>query len=196
MRSSALAVALLLFLSSVAEAHARYERSEPGDGATVSDAPVQVEIWFSQELFRREGENWIHVFGPENEAIHSGEARIDDDERSLMWVELQTPLKPGSYRVEWRNLSAEDGDTDEGEFTFVYDPQAQVTSTPMLAETATSSSTASSTADREVRTATVIPDVATREEDEAGGGCALGLIPALAVAPLGLGLRRWRDSKS
>jgi methionine-rich copper-binding protein CopC len=74
-----------------AQAHASYKRSEPGDGAVVSTPPQRVDIWFAQELFRRQGENWIHVSGPDGQPAHDGEPQIDDDDRAHMWV----ALKPG-----------------------------------------------------------------------------------------------------
>jgi methionine-rich copper-binding protein CopC len=160
-------------------AHARYERSQPGEGAIVAVAPGRVEIWFSQELFRRQGENWIRIFGPDGAAVHSGQAKIDDDDRSHMWVDLQQGLTAGEYRVNWRNLSAEDGDTDEGAFTFTVDPQAEATSTPMLAN-------------RELAVATATtpplasPTVAAQapEDDSAGSGCFPGLLPLVGLVAL------------
>jgi methionine-rich copper-binding protein CopC len=160
---------------------ARFVRSMPGPDALLATPPERVEIWFAQELFRRQGENWIRVFGPGDAAVHRGEAQIDDDDRAHMWVELQEDLPDGEYRVSWRNLSAEDGDTDEGLFTFSVDPQAVVTSTPMLAVTATSPSSPEPQ-DTAIQPATVT----TRSPDNGDGetGCFLGLAPLLGVLAL------------
>jgi hypothetical protein len=95
---------------------------------------VRVEICFTQELFRRQGENRIEVFDAVDRPVHAGEAQVDNDNRSHLSVELLPDLPPGTYRVVWHSLSAEDGDNDEGEFSFTYDPQAEVTSTPMGVE--------------------------------------------------------------
>jgi methionine-rich copper-binding protein CopC len=127
----------VLPLSGIARAHAGYVRSEPGAGAIVSAAPAQVDIWFSQDMFRRAGENSIQVTGPDGQPVHAGEAVIDDDDRRHMSVLLQPDLPPGEYTIAWRTLSAEDGDDEEGAFTFSLDPAAQATSTPMSAATPT-----------------------------------------------------------
>lgn len=188
MKSRALLLALLggfLMVGSVL-AHADYERSEPGSGAVVAEAPDRVVIWFTQELFRRQGENWIRVFGPDGEPVHAGEAFIDDDDRAHMWVKLEGDLPAGAYRVEWRTLSAEDGDTEEGSFSFTVDPQAAATSTPMREVTPTVAPTAPAVANT--------PTVATESDGASATGCAFGLLPAAAL--IGWGFRRrqrWDD---
>lgn len=116
-----------------AQAHAEYRRSEPAAGAIISAPPARIDIWFTQELFRRQGENRLRILGPDGQALPAGEPQIDDDDRTHLWVSLPADLGPGLYTVEWRTLSAEDGDTDEGLFTFTLDPQALATTTPELA---------------------------------------------------------------
>ena len=134
-RALLLAVAGALLLAGSAYAHADYLRSAPGENSVVSAPPERVDIWFTQELFRRQGENRIEVFDPGGQPMHAGEAQVDNDDRAHLWVALLPELAPGTYRVMWYSLSAEDGDNDEGEFSFTFDPQAEVTSTPMGVET-------------------------------------------------------------
>jgi methionine-rich copper-binding protein CopC len=162
-----------LRLSGLARAHAGYVRSEPGAGAVVAVPPAQVEIWFSQDMFRRQGENWIRVTGPGGETVHVGDAVIDDDDRRHMTVPLQSGLPPGEYTVAWRTLSAEDGDDDEDTFTFTLDPAAQATSTPMSALTPTPPPAATSTPVAALPSPTA----------QAGGrtGCGAALAPALGL---------------
>jgi methionine-rich copper-binding protein CopC len=117
--------------SLVVSAHADYERSEPSAGAVIPEAPDEVHVWFTQELFRRAGANTLEVVGPDGIRVDKEDARIDDDDRTHMIVSLQAGLPAGRYTVRWRTLSAEDGDTESGEFDFVVDPAAvQVTSQP------------------------------------------------------------------
>jgi methionine-rich copper-binding protein CopC len=176
------AVGGLLVVGS-AHAHANYLRSEPGDGAIIAEPPQRVDVWFTQDLFRRQGENWIRVFGPNGDPVHAGEAQIDDDDRRHMWVRLTSGLDAGAYRVEWRTLSAEDGDADEGVFTFTLDPQAAVTSTPMPGATPTVVPTPS----LEPATTAPTPVPATPP----GGGCPAGLAPLAGLIGLTV-LRRSR----
>ncbi len=185
-----LAAALFLLVAVGAEAHARFLRSKPGPGAVVSKGPNRVDMWFTQDLFRRQGENWILVFGPGGAEVQSGEILIDDDDRHHMWVELKSPLEPGEYRVEWRNLSAEDGDDAEGEFSFTLDPQAELTSTPMLDQTETPFPPPSPAATATVGAATPVLASTDQPATKETGGCSLGFTPAFALAALGFRLRR------
>ena len=187
-----LAAALILFLVVGAEAHARFLRSDPGPGAVISVAPKRVDLWFSQDLFRRQGENWILVFGPLGDEVQTGETQIDDDHRHHMWVELQSPLEPSEYIVEWRNLSAEDGDNDVGEFSFTLDPLAEATSTPMLDQTETPFPTPSPKSTATLAAASPTPENPDQPVKEDTGRCSLGLAPAFGLTVLGFGLTRRR----
>lgn len=182
--ASALALAGLLALLAMipALAHARYERSVPGDGAVVSSPPTRVDIWFIQDLFRRQGKNWIHVEDPGGVRVEVGEAQIDDDDRQHLWIELRPELSPGDYHVSWRNLSSEDADSDEGEFNFTYEPQAAVTSTPMLLESPTTLPSATAlpqTTEPAATRSTATSQAATASStpETSGSGCGLGLLP-------------------
>ncbi|MCC6176066.1 MAG: copper resistance protein CopC [Chloroflexi bacterium] len=106
------------------EAHAGYARSNPPDGASIRTAPGRVEIWFTQELFRRANANRIEVTGPDGQPAHAGEAVIDEADRKHLSIALTPNLAPGKYSVEWASLSATDGDPAEGNFTFTFDPGA------------------------------------------------------------------------
>jgi methionine-rich copper-binding protein CopC len=106
------------------QAHAEYERSDPPADAVIAEPPAEVQVWFSQELFRREGANSLQVFGPGGAQVDQGDSRIDDDDRRLMLVSLPTELADGRYTVKWRNLSIEDGHEGEGEFSFSIDSDA------------------------------------------------------------------------
>jgi methionine-rich copper-binding protein CopC len=170
----------LLFTTRSALAHADYERSDPAAGSVVPKAPDEVHIWFTQELFRREGENSIEVLGPDGEDAHAGGAVIDDDDRAHMWVELKAGLSEGDYLVRWRSLSADDGDTEEGEFTFTVDLNAP-DPTPLPA---TPTNTAQPPA--------VLPTVTSVSTAE---GAPSGGLPCLGSALLGfsvIALGSWR----
>jgi methionine-rich copper-binding protein CopC len=184
-RSACLSGAVVLLASLLvlrsAYAHAAYERSAPGAGALVSTAPAQVDIWFTQDMFRRQGENWIRVSGPDGAEVQSGEAAIDDDDRRHMSVALAGDLEPGEYIVNWRTLSSEDGDSEEGTFSFTFDPQAQTTSTPMQSVTATSLPPTSTP---------VAPRPSPTVPSATGVGCAAGLVPAIGLVALTAGSRR------
>ena len=77
-----------------------------------------MQVRFTQELFRRESENSLEVYGPGDLRVDLDDAAIDDDDRKLMTVSLQPDLADGDYTVRWRTLSADDGDEADGEFSF------------------------------------------------------------------------------
>ena len=121
-----LGLALLLVtihypLATAVLAHSDYDRSVPAADEVVLQAPQQVQVWFTQELFRREGKNSLEVYGPGQQRIDLDDAAIDDDDRKLMTVSLPPDLANGVYIVRWRTLSADDGDDANGEFQFTVD---------------------------------------------------------------------------
>lgn len=118
----------LVAVANPAMAHGELERSEPADGAVVNVAPEQVHAWFTQELFRRAGENALDVSTDDGERV-AGEVVIDDSDRTHMYITFESPLEPGTYVVRWQSLSATDGDSASGEFSFTFDPVATTAAT-------------------------------------------------------------------
>jgi copper transport protein len=147
-----LAPALLaVTLAAPTAAHSNIERSDPPEDAVLPTAPDAVHIWFTQELFRREGENQIEVQGPDGARVDAQDVQIDDDDRKHLFVSLAGDLLPGLYTVSWRALSSEDGHPQQGEFTFtVGETTAAITQTStqtgtQMVETEASTSTATVT---------------------------------------------------
>lgn len=154
-------------------AHADYARSEPAADAMLATAPAQVKVWYTQELFRREGENWLRVTGPNGVRVDLDDTAVDDNDRSLLVVTLADNLPQGGYRVEWRALSADDGHPKEGEFGFVVGTAASVSpATPPAI----------------VPTPTLLPIAATAPPSvaEAPVSSQTGGLPCLGSAPLAL----------
>jgi hypothetical protein len=194
-----------LLIVGSAHAHARYRRSEPGADAIIAAPPERVDIWFTQELFRRQGENWIRVIGPGGAEVQLGDTQIDEDDRKHIWVNLPAGLAAGNYQVEWRNLSLEDGHSDEGSFDFTLDPQAEATSTPMgeqpLVEEATPAPPATESVQASTplpqptgETAGITPRPSPTASAPAGAPCALGATP-IAGAVVYATVRRSRRRK-
>ncbi|GAB4418272.1 MAG: hypothetical protein Fur0044_14200 [Anaerolineae bacterium] len=112
----------------LARAHAEYERSEPMAGSVIAEPPPEIQVWFTQELFRRKGANILEVFDSAGTQVDKKDTRIDDDDRAHVMVSLPEGLLAGIYTVHWRNLSAEDGHEGSGEFSFTVNPAAGETS--------------------------------------------------------------------
>jgi methionine-rich copper-binding protein CopC len=125
---SALAAATLLATAGAvpraAFAHAGYDRSSPADGAVIPRPPERLDAWFTQEIFRRGGANALEVRDEAGRRVDEDDLVLDDADRSHLSVGLPAELPPGRYTVEWRTLSAVDGDTAEGSFAFTIDPAA------------------------------------------------------------------------
>ena len=142
-----LGLALLLVtihypLATAVLAHSDYDRSVPAADEVILQAPQQVQVWFTQELFRREGKNSLEVYGPGQQRIDLDDAAIDDDDRKLMTVSLPPDLANGVYIVRWRTLSADDGDDANGEFQFTVDADEPTAEAGQPADSSDSVSTA------------------------------------------------------
>jgi len=105
-------------------AHAEPVRVMPGDGAVLTSAPTTIEMEMSQEMARRAGANDIDVLDADGQEITAVSAVIDNSNRRRLSVPLPSDLSPGTYTVRWKTLSAEDGDSETGETTFTFDPDA------------------------------------------------------------------------
>lgn len=117
-------VAAMLLVLSSAFAHAEPVKVSPGSGAVLTAAPPEVVITMSQELVRRQGANDINVVDGTGKEVTTLAAVIDNGDRRRLSVLLPSSLPPGPYMVRWTTLSAEDGDTASGEYSFTVDPAA------------------------------------------------------------------------
>lgn len=105
-------------------AHAEPVRVLPGDGAVLTSSPTSIEMEMSQEMARRAGANDIDVLNADGQEITAVSAVIDNADRKRLSVALPSELTAGTYTVRWKTLSAEDGDSETGETTFTFDPDA------------------------------------------------------------------------
>ena len=113
-------------------AHAQYERSTPAADSKVR-APESLDVWFTQELFRRAGANTLRITSADGRSVGIGEATIDAGDRKHLSIALLPGIAPGLYTVAWTSLSATDGDEASGMFTFTVDPNAPAAATPAAA---------------------------------------------------------------
>lgn len=192
-------VVVLALLSSYAitTGHAEYDHSDPPAAAVLTTPPTTVRIWFTQELFRRDGMNALEVYGADGSRFDTGEPTIDDDDRKLLTVALTAPLPDGQYTVQWQATSAEDGHTAEGEFAFTVrssgatsvavDASASVTNTLPATPTV-----AAPTATTAAPPATVAPPATPTSG--LPGNCAFGAAPIMLFAVTLWGRRQRRTT--
>ena len=97
-----------------AHAHAFLDRSEPRVGATVSAAPGELKLWFTQEI--EPAFSTVKVLDAKGKRVDKADARVDLADRAVLRVSLEA-LGPGVYTVVWRVVSV-DTHVTEGDFTF------------------------------------------------------------------------------
>jgi copper resistance protein C len=105
---------LAALLYAQAHAHAFLDHAEPRVGATVSARPVDVKLWFTQDIepaFSR-----VKVLDGAGRQVDKADAHVDRAHAGLMSVSLK-PLAPGDYTVVWRVVST-DTHVTEGDFAF------------------------------------------------------------------------------
>jgi len=111
---AALAAAALSLMTSAAFAHAHLVRAVPAAGGTVTEAPAEVVLSFSEKL--EPAFSSAVVRDAAGKALDAVAARVDKADRTVVRVSVP-PLAPGAYTVEWRVMSA-DTHRVNGSFNF------------------------------------------------------------------------------
>lgn len=109
------AAGVLLVSANTTRGHAFVSRSEPRTGATISEPPPHVRIWFDgpiEPMFAT-----ITVENREGRRVDKGNGRVSPRDSRLLEVRL-LPLPPGRYHVSW-SVVARDGHTRNGSFSFL-----------------------------------------------------------------------------
>ena len=99
----------------VALGHAQLVSSEPGAGQVVSVSPAQLTLAFSEPI-DASGTS-ADVLDSVGHAIVTEGGSVDPADPFTLLVPVPA-LADGAYSVQWRSLSAADGHTSTGFFTF------------------------------------------------------------------------------
>src|SRR5690348_8309655 len=115
-----LLIASLLSLLGVAAAgaHAFLSQAAPPVGSTISAAPREVRLTFSEGIeptFSR-----IELATTDGQPIGTGPAMVDPRDNTQLVLALP-PLAPGRYRIKWRVVSIDTHPT-EGDYIFEIRP--------------------------------------------------------------------------
>ncbi|HKY54565.1 MAG TPA: copper resistance protein CopC, partial [Anaerolineales bacterium] len=111
-------IAVLIYTAgavSSVSAHAVLERSNPEANAVLQQAPVQVELFFTETL--EPNISTISVIDSNNATVDAGDVRVDPSDPRRMTVTLHA-LPDGVYTVTWKALSTIDGHLTTGTFPF------------------------------------------------------------------------------
>jgi methionine-rich copper-binding protein CopC len=95
-----------------AYAHAVLDHASPLVGSTVTTAPSEVRMWFTQPLEPRF--SGAQLRGPGGKVLGSGSVDAADPKQMVIHV---YGLAPGKYTVSWKVLSV-DTHRSEGTFSF------------------------------------------------------------------------------
>ncbi|MDI1242525.1 MAG: CopD family protein [bacterium] len=115
-----LVVAAIFLAVSTSLAHAKLVSSTPSAGETLTTSPPSISLQFSVRVQSKMSS--IAVKDASGVSIFVG-AIVESDQGKLISVSLPE-LLPGSYRVEWRALSADDHIID-GNFEFTVGNESQ-----------------------------------------------------------------------
>ena len=96
-------------------AHAVVVRSEPADGAVVSQAPPEIRIWFSEPLTPEFSK--AEVLDARSQPEPGVQFHTDPADPTLMIVTLPA-LPDGLYNIVYTSLSAADGHATQGHLVF------------------------------------------------------------------------------
>jgi methionine-rich copper-binding protein CopC len=107
-------VILFVAIQSTAWAHAFLDYAEPRVGSTVTNAPTEIKIWFTQEL--EPVFSTLEVQDAQGQEVDKKDAHLDDKNTSLFIVSLPA-LPDGTYTVTWHAVSVDTHRT-QGSFEF------------------------------------------------------------------------------
>ncbi|MCL4265654.1 MAG: copper resistance protein CopC [Anaerolineae bacterium] len=109
---------LLVFIGTAvpqAHAHAVPEFSSPAPNAVLGESPAQISIQFNEPVVPTFSQ--IRLLTQSGEEVDIGPLRALDLENRMIGVEVP-PLPQGAYLVSWQVLSAVDGHTTSGTYSF------------------------------------------------------------------------------
>ena len=114
-------------------AHAKVLSAIPAIGSTVSQAPTTVTVFTAENINPDPNKSNLFVYSPAGDLISQGNAAVSFTNPKQMSI----PIKPdsahpnGVYVVQWKTVSALDGDPDQGAFVFTVNTGVVTTPTPV-----------------------------------------------------------------
>jgi methionine-rich copper-binding protein CopC len=168
---------------SVVPAHAKVTKAIPAIGSTISQAPTTVTVFALENINPDPTKSNLMVYSPAGDLISQGNATVSLSNPEQMSI----PIKPdaahpnGVYVVQWKTVSAVDGDPDQGAFVFTVSTGAVTTSTPVA--TSTTGQTTTPTATNTGGTPLWVPVV-------------VGIVVLLVGLGIGVGLGRRQSASS
>jgi methionine-rich copper-binding protein CopC len=131
---------------SIIPAHAKVTKAIPAIGSTVSQAPTTVTVFALENINPDPNKSNLFIYSPAGDLISQGNAKVSltNPEEMSIAIKPDSANLNGVYVVQWKTVSALDGDPDQGAFVFTVNTGAATTPTPVA--TTTTSTTQSTTA--------------------------------------------------
>ncbi len=168
---------------SVVPAHAKVTKAIPAIGSTISQAPTTVTVFALENINPEPTKSNLFVYSPAGDLISQGNATVSltNPEQMSIAIKPDAAHPNGVYVVQWKTVSAIDGDPDQGAFVFTVKTGAVTMPTP--AATSTTGQTTAPTMTNTGGTPLWVPVV-------------VGIIAILVGLGLGLVLGRRRSASS
>ncbi len=143
-------MSVLYFMSGTVSArstiptHAKVTKAIPAIGSTVSQAPTTVTVFALENINPDPNKSNLFIYSPAGDLISQGNAKVSltNPEEMSIAIKPDSANLNGVYVVQWKTVSALDGDPDQGAFVFTVKTGTVTTPTPLATTTA---STAPST---------------------------------------------------
>jgi methionine-rich copper-binding protein CopC len=117
-RTAGIAVVVAFGLTGQAFAHAHLKSATPAAGSTVTAAPTELDLIFTEDVNLKF--TGVKITGPDKAAVPTGDAMLMDKDTALM-VPISGTVGAGVYTVAWHALST-DGHKTNGTYTFTVKP--------------------------------------------------------------------------
>jgi len=122
-----LAILFALVTYGLALAHARLLRSNPEDGAVLTEPPREVYLWFDEPIAVEFSS--VEVFNANAQSVGAGTLRNDPSDPTLVVVSLPE-FPEGVYSLNWKMFSNADSHFTRGVFVFGVGQAAVAIPTP------------------------------------------------------------------
>ncbi|MCB0210368.1 MAG: copper resistance protein CopC [Anaerolineae bacterium] len=110
-----LTILMLVNLTPAVQAHANLVRSDPADGANLSESPPEIHLWFDEAISSQF--STAQLLDVNSQPVEGVGIRADSTDPKLLILTLPE-LPPGVYSVLWKVLSETDGHFSQGLLVF------------------------------------------------------------------------------
>ena len=101
--------------------HTHLEKSEPGKDSTVTAAPKELKLFFSEAV--KPSIARVRLLASDSSVVTLGVLKAGDGKPAPIVAPVTGAIKPGKYRVMWR-VTGDDGHPISGNYVFTVKPKS------------------------------------------------------------------------